>query len=152
MAAAVAEYANLTYPHRSLKALQKLRDKAAAGSRTAAPPSRTIYRIDRRLGAEKIAAIVAHYQAGATARSIANEHNVSHTALVQLLRDAGVSIRRQALTKEQTATISDLYQRGASTYEIAQATGIPKSTVGRLLNKAGVQMRTRGGSRPRAQA
>jgi hypothetical protein len=149
MARAVAEYANLTYPHRSLKALQKLRDKAESGARAITSTSRTAYRIDRRLGSERVANIIAAYKAGATASSIATDHGVSQTALVQLLRDAGVPIRRQALTEDQVAQIVDLYEQGASTYEIERATGIPKSTVGRALNHTGVQMRPRGGSRPR---
>lgn len=147
---AIGVYASLTYPHRSLKALQKLRDKTRSSGRGPASASRAIHRIDRRLGTEKVSAIAAAYKAGATARSIASEYGVSQTALVQLLCDAGVPIRRQPLTEEQLARIVGLYKQGASTYEIERATGIPKSTVGRALNEAGVQMRPRGGSRPRA--
>jgi DNA invertase Pin-like site-specific DNA recombinase len=149
LAQAVAVYASLTYPHRSLKALEGLRDKAKLGVRVSTSTNRTAYRIDRRLGSERISNVVAAYKAGATARSIARQHGVSNTALVQFLRDAGVPIGRQPLTEAQLAQIVDLYEQGASTYEIERATGTPKSTVGRALNEAGTQMRPRGGSRPR---
>lgn len=149
LAQAVAEYATLKYPHRSLKALQKLRDKAESGARVPTSTSTTVYRIDRRLGSERVADIIAAYKAGATARSIATDRGVSQTALVQLLRAADIPIRRQALTEEQVTQIVDRYEQGASTYEIERATGIPKSTVGRALNQAGIQMRPRGGRRSR---
>jgi DNA invertase Pin-like site-specific DNA recombinase len=133
MAAAVAEYANLTYPHRSLKALQKLRDKAGSSSRAPASTSRTVYRIDRRLGSEKVAAIITAYKNGATARSIATEHNVSHTALVQLLRDAGVPIRRQPLTGVQIQQARDLRAQGLSIAKTATELGLARESIRRAL-------------------
>lgn len=143
---AIGVFANLTFPHRSLKALSRLRDAGVAGSRERGEEKPAPHRFRRRLDESARRQIVAKYRQGATAKAIADSYGISKTALIALLRDAGVAIRRQPLSEDQLAHIVRRYEAGDSIYAIERATGIPKSSVGRALNVAGVNMRQRGGS------
>lgn len=123
--------------------LQRLQAAAAASRRAGAEEARTPRQIRRRLGGDAVKEIIAQYLAGATAKTLADTHGVSKTALLALFREDGVALRRRPLTDEQLRDVIARYKAGDSIYTIERDTGIPKSSVQRALNRSGLAMRAR---------
>jgi hypothetical protein len=102
------------------------------------------YSLDRRLGRAGRDAIVHRYEAGETAQALADEFNVSKSALLNLLRRSNVVVRRQALTEEQVHALARAYEAGKTIAALEAETGIPHGTIQRALKLKGVKMRPRG--------
>jgi hypothetical protein len=73
------------------------------GSREAPsePMEFQIHRLSARLTAEQISDVLRRYEAGESARALAAEFGVASSALVRLLRERRVVVRRQTVTPEQ---------------------------------------------------
>jgi DNA-directed RNA polymerase specialized sigma24 family protein len=72
---------------------------------------------------------------------LAKKHGISKTAVLGLLRSAGVTIRHQPLTSDQVAEAIRLYQSGWSMARIADRIGRDDSLVHKTLHRAGVPTR-----------
>jgi hypothetical protein len=105
---------------------------------------RQTFKIDRRLGEERCAEIVARYEAGETAQALADEFGVARSALLSMLRSRSVVVRRGALTDKQIEELGRAYSSGATIASLEADTGIPHGTIQRGLKMAGVEMRPRG--------
>lgn len=85
--------------------------------------------------AERDAAMVAEYEAGASAREIARKYGVTETLVHKKIRDAGVSTR---LKKIDAAKVAEMRGAGMTARQIAAELGCSEVTVYAKLKEAGV--------------
>lgn len=91
--------------------------------------------------------IAARYQAGETTQQIGTQFGISKTRVAIVLREQGVSIRRQGLTVEQVREAIELYGSGRSLSWIGTTFGVSHTTVRAELRKQGIELRPRPGWR-----
>jgi len=114
-----------------------------------APSEPTIFQIHRlsaRLGGEQVDEIIRRYEAGESARSLAAEFGVAPSALIRLLRERNVVVRRQTITSDQEEMMARDYESGMTVAELKEKHGISHGAVLRALHRLGVEMR---GKQPR---
>jgi DNA invertase Pin-like site-specific DNA recombinase len=99
------------------------------------------FKLDQRLKPVIVAEIVSRYQAGEPSTAIAASYGLSKSSVIQLLREAGITIRRQGLTDHQVAEAIQLYESGLSLAKIGARFSVDHGTVWRALKKRGVKMR-----------
>lgn len=116
--------------------------RGGGGSGVAVKPR--VHHIARRLGIGACAEILQRYAAGETALALANEFGVSKAAVLNLLRENNVVMRRQPPTEEQRALLVRGYESGLTIAQLEEKYGIPHGSIGRVLKAEGVQMRPRG--------
>ncbi|WP_294181466.1 hypothetical protein [uncultured Schumannella sp.] len=104
-----------------------------------------IRNIKRRLGRELIAELVAAYESGVTTIELMQRYDLSKTSVLKLLREAGVTLRRQPMTSNQVEHAQQLYESGNSLATVAEKVQMPTESVRRSLLEHGVQMRPRQG-------
>ena len=124
----------------------KLRELARELGGTEASPAPVGYRahqLSSRLSAEQIAEIVRRYEAGDSARTLAAEFDVASSALLRLLREKNVVIRRQVITPEQEGLMARDYEDGMTVAELREKHGVSHGAVLRALHHAGVEMRAK---------
>jgi transcriptional regulator of aromatic amino acid metabolism len=105
------------------------------------PKSRT----KRFLTTEDIADIVHRYEAGQTTQQIGNRYRISKTRVATVLRNQGITLRRQGLTYEQVSEAADFYRDGRSLAWIGARFGVSHTTVAAILRQRGIQLRPRPG-------
>jgi lambda repressor-like predicted transcriptional regulator len=88
--------------------------------------------------------IVSRYQAGDSTPALARDYGVAKSALLQLLRNEGVPMRKQAITSADAKQAARLYEGGMSITEIVEQIGYSYSTVRKSLHDSGVTMRPKG--------
>ncbi len=94
-----------------------------------------------RLGPDGIAQLVAEYEAGATTNELVEQFKISKGAVVRLLHEHGVAMRRQSPTDEQAAEAVRLYGTGLSLAAVGSTLGFDAHTIRRVLLQAEVRMR-----------
>lgn len=102
-------------------------------------------RSKRFLAAEDVADIVQRYEAGETTQRIGNRYSISKTRVATILRERGVTIRRQGLTDEQVGEAAKLYANGRSLAWLGARYHLSHTTVATALRRQGVQLRQRPG-------
>jgi uncharacterized protein (DUF433 family) len=107
------------------------------------PPPRS----KRFLNAEDIADIVRRYEAGETTQHIGNRYGISKTRVATVLREQGITIRRQGLTEDQVTEAARHYAAGKSLAWLAAQYDVSHTTVAAALREQGVQLRQRPGWR-----
>ncbi len=90
---------------------------------------------------EMIEGMVSAYESGASLISIAREQRLGKEKVRDLLKDAGVRIRRQGLDDQQTDVAIRAYESGQTTREVARDLGVGHSMVWRALRRAGITLR-----------
>lgn len=70
--------------------------------------------MEARLGADRVAEVVHRYESGESATSIAKRIDVAPSALLRLLREQNVVVRKHGLTPEQDAMLAMEYKAGAT--------------------------------------
>lgn len=105
------------------------------------------FKLDQRLKAETVVEIVARYEAGEPSTALAYKFRISKGSVIRLLREAGVQIRNQGLTREQIGQAAELYESGLSLSKIGTQFGVDPTTVHRQLRKCGVKLRDTHGRR-----
>ena len=90
-------------------------------------------RIERRLGPDAIAQLVAEYTAGQSAAALARRYMISKTAVLELVAKAGVIRHRSVMTIEMINTARRLRERSLLYREIGARLGVHKDTVRRAL-------------------
>jgi hypothetical protein len=102
-------------------------------------------RSKRFLAAEPITDIVRRYEAGETTQQIGGCYRISKTRVATILRERGVTIRRQGLNNEQVSEAAMLYAAGRSLAWLGARFDVSHTTVGTALRRRGVRLRTRRG-------
>jgi DNA-binding CsgD family transcriptional regulator len=102
-------------------------------------------RSKRFLAALDIADIVQRYESGETTGQIGNRYGISKTRVATVLRQSGVTIRRQGLTQQQISEAVALYTTGRSLAWIGTRYGVSHTTVAAALRRQNVQLRARPG-------
>jgi hypothetical protein len=102
-------------------------------------------RSKRFLTAQDIADIVARYQAGETTQQVGTRYGISKTRVASVLREQGVTIRRQGLTDEQVSEAAELYAAGHSLAGLGVRFSVSHTTIAAVLRQQGVQLRPRPG-------
>ena len=106
------------------------------------------HKVVDRLSAEQLAEIAQQYRAGTPTTALCRMHDLSKGAVLKVLTDAGVTMRRQPMTPRQIARAFKLYEAGDSLSIVAEKIGTPQATVRKGLLAAGVVLRPSGGSAP----
>lgn len=110
-----------------------------------APDSKiTPHRLSARLSDKQIATAVSRYESGDSATIIARALDVAPSALLRLLREKGVTVRKDGVTTESARQMAQEYEAGATMAEIEKKYGLSHSTVYRALHRSGVSVRSTG--------
>ena len=104
-------------------------------------------RSKRFLTADDVANIVQKYESGDTTQQIGTCCGVSKTRVATVLREQGITIRRQGLTSEQVSEAAKLYAVGHSLAWLGARYGASHTTVATALRRQGIQLRPRPGWR-----
>lgn len=99
------------------------------------------HRLETRLGADGVAVVVSRYEAGESANTIAKDIGVAPSALVRLLRNQNVVIRKRIVTNDETQQLAREYKAGATMAELEQKHQLSHGAVFRALRRAGVETR-----------
>lgn len=81
------------------------------------------------------------YESGESATSIAKDLGVAPSALLRLLTQKQVVVRRHGLTPKQDAMLAKEYEAGATMAELEKTHRLSHGAVFRALHRAGVEMR-----------
>ena len=85
------------------------------------------------------------YQLGMTTQQIGSYYGISKTRVATILREQGVTLRRQGLTDEQVREAVRLYLAGQSLAKLGAHFGVSHATIANVLRRQGVQLRPRPG-------
>jgi hypothetical protein len=102
-------------------------------------------RSKRFLNAQDITDIFRRYEAGATTQHIAAHYGISKTRVATILRDQGITIRRQGLTYEQVSEAARLYITGRSLAWLGVRYDVSHTTIAAALRRQGIPLRPRPG-------
>lgn len=105
----------------------------------------------RRLAPAVIRKLVHRYTEGEPSTKLCEEFKIAKSALLKILREEGVVLRRQSPTTDAIAEAVRLYGQGLSIARIANNLAISGTSVRRALLGAGVEMRTRADYRAAVQ-
>ena len=102
-------------------------------------------RSKRFLTADDLADIARRYEAGDTTEHIGNRYGISKTRVATVLREHGITLRRQGLTEEQISDAAAFYACGKSLAWIGARYDVSHTTVATTLRRRGVKLRPRPG-------
>lgn len=100
--------------------------------------------LNRRLAPQAIEELVTRYKAGDSTPALARDYGIAKSALLQLLHNERVTLRKQAITPRDPKRAARLYESGLSITVIVEQVGYSYSTVRKSLHESGVAMRPRG--------
>lgn len=124
--------------------LEELRNLAVLGERgesSDAPAAYRIHGLSKRLGVKKVEDIIHRYEAGESARSLAEQFGVSTSAVVNLLRDNSVVVKKRRVTDAEARRMTKEYESGATMRELQAKYDLSHGAVSRALHRAGAKMR-----------
>lgn len=96
---------------------------------------------ESQLGAEGVDGLLARYQAGESAHSIAHDLGISAAGVMRLVRKHGLVIHDPLPSDEVVKLAGELYESGMSLKRVADQVDVPKSTVRKALIASGIAMR-----------
>jgi hypothetical protein len=99
----------------------------------------------RFLTTANVADIVARYESGETTQQVGRRYSISKTRIATVLREQGISIRRQGLTTEQAVEAATLYAAGHSLAWLGLRYDVSHITIATALRRRSVQLRPRPG-------
>lgn len=97
--------------------------------------------LSQRLGKRKVADIIRRYEAGDSARALAEKHGISASAVVNLLRDNSVVVKNRRVTDAEARKMAKAYEAGATMRELQTKYNLSYGAVSRALHRIGVTMR-----------
>jgi hypothetical protein len=100
-------------------------------------------RLKRFLNAQDVTDIAARYEAGETTQQVGNRYGISKSRVATILREHGITIRRQGLNDEHVREAATLYVAGRSLAWLGARYGISHATVAAALRRQGMQLRPR---------
>ena len=107
--------------------------------------------VQRRLGADEVAELVAAYLMGIPVEGLAVSFRINRTTVLGHVRRHGIPKRdRRALQGDDIERAAQLYAEGRSTEWVAEELQVAASTVRRALKDAGIVLRP-GGRQRRAE-
>lgn len=104
-------------------------------------PSYRAQALSLRFSPETVAEIVRRYEEGESARSLAETHGVAASALIRLLRENNVVVKKRKVTDAEARRMATEYQAGATMREIEAMFGLSHGAVSRALHRTGVPLR-----------
>lgn len=104
-------------------------------------PSYRAQGLTKRLGTKRIEDIVQRYEAGESARALAEEYGVAASALIRLLRENNVVVRRRKVRDKEARAMARDYEAGATMVELEDKYRLSHSAVYRALHRIGVETR-----------
>ncbi|MFB2556784.1 hypothetical protein [Herbiconiux liangxiaofengii] len=143
LAAALNRFASPEAGEKTLEELNALFCLVSSSENVRPVTTPKIHDAARRLGAERVSELVAKYEAGAPAQTLANEFNIGSSTVLRLVRTAGGRVRRHGVEDEVRDEARRLYESGLSVQKVADRLGLTQSTTLRTLTRAGVTMRMR---------
>jgi hypothetical protein len=102
-------------------------------------------RSKRFLTTHDIADIMHRYGAGQTTQQIVTRYGISKTRVATLLRERGITIRRQGLTDEEVGVAATLYATGRSLAWLGARYGVSPTTITAEFRRQGIPLRPRPG-------
>jgi hypothetical protein len=90
---------------------------------------------------------VQRYQACETTEHVGNRYGISKTRVATVLREQGITIRRQGLTDEHINDAATLYAAGKSLAWIGAHFNVSHMTVAAAFRRHGIELRSRPGWR-----
>ncbi|PVB39406.1 hypothetical protein DDJ91_12400 [Mycobacteroides abscessus] len=97
------------------------------------------------MSTDDVADIVHLYGVGETTKQIGNRYGVSKARVAAVLREQGVSIRRQGLPAEQVSQAAAFYVEGRSLAWLSDRFNVSPMTISKTLREHGIQLRPRPG-------
>jgi hypothetical protein len=107
-----------------------------------------VHKITRRLTDATRAEIVASYEAGTPSTQLIEQYRLGKGTVLRLLREEGVTVRRQPLTDAEVREALALYESGWSMARIGDKLARQHTVIRDVLDRTGVQRRDSHG-RPR---
>lgn len=104
-------------------------------------------RSKRFLSTQDITDILRRYRAGETTQQIGTRYGISKTRVATILRQLGITVRRQGLTDEQVAEAATLYAAGRSLAWLGTRYHVSHTTIAAALRRQGIELRPRPGWR-----
>ena len=83
-------------------------------------------------------------KSGDSTLALAQDYGIAKSALLQLLRTEGVTLRKQSITPPEAKQAARLYESGLSIVEVVERIGYSYTAVRESLHKSGVTMRPKG--------
>lgn len=123
--------------------LRKLAEVQGSREHSSEPSEFHIHRLSARLSSETIDEVVHRYEAGQSARSLAQEFEIAPSALLRLLREQNIVVRQQVVSPELEQLMAQDYEAGLTVAELKDKYGISHGTVLRAMHRAGVEMRAK---------
>jgi DNA invertase Pin-like site-specific DNA recombinase len=96
------------------------------------------------LSPEKEVEVVALYQAGRTAKEVADRFGIHRLTVSRAVRRAGGRVGREPLTPREVERAAALYGAGLSLPDVATKLSLPRGSIRRQLILTGVEMRAKG--------
>jgi hypothetical protein len=147
---AIGTYSNSGHLCKKFADLRKRIEESAKRSpllRHDGPPTRS----KRFLTSQDVTDIVHKYESGDTTQQIGTCYGISKTRVATVLREQGITIRRQGLSDVQVDDAATLYTAGKSLAWLGAHCGVSQTTVATALRRQGLQLRPpRAGSEVRA--
>ena len=103
---------------------------------------RRIHAAQKRLGPERLAQLVADYQAGHPSTTLMQTYGLGKGTVLKLLRQHGVQLRCQGARTIDIEQATELYQSGWSLKQLGALFGCDAETVRKTLQAAGVELRS----------
>jgi hypothetical protein len=89
--------------------------------------------------------IIHRYDAGETTQQVGTRYGISKTRVATVLREQGVTIRRQGLNDEQVTEAAMFYAAGRSLAWLGARYDVSHTTIAAALRQEGVRLRPRPG-------
>jgi transcriptional regulator of aromatic amino acid metabolism len=102
-------------------------------------------RSKRFLTTNDVTDIMRRYEASETTQQIGTRYGISKTRVATILREQGITIRRQGLNAEQVSEAAVLYATGKSLAWLGAHFGVSHTTIAAVLRQQGIQLRPRPG-------
>lgn len=134
-------YSSRTDLSRRLVPLAELAGQAV--SPAARQPQAQPRRLHFRLTEDVRQALVEDYLNGIPTTELTSKYSLGKGSVLQILEDAGVSMRRQGLGEAEIDEAVRLYQSGLSLVRVAKSLDSAPTTVNRALQARGVRLRPR---------
>lgn len=143
----IGRYSKPRFPEKTLEELTRIFESTHRETKTPGSKVQVLPRdIRRRLGQAKIDDLVARYRSGVPTTQLMKDFDLSKTAVLKLLKEAGITMRRQPLTEEQVREAVMLYGSGLPISKTAECLNASYEATRLALIAFGVRMRLRGGS------
>jgi hypothetical protein len=118
LSAALSRFATPHPDEKSLEQLEALFQKIATSPRKQAKSAPRIHDAARRLGPERVRELVAKYEAGSPAQSLAVEFEVGISTVLRILRSQGGAVRGHGVSEEIRNEACRLYESGLSVQKV----------------------------------